>query len=148
MCCSRPPAVAGGRAAESLRSERGLILLEVLVALVILGLVVVGYLQLLHASHELIADSRTWSEAVAFAGDGMERAKLEAASPGTEVVDTLPGGYRRQTNVRRWQPGLLLVTVTVVLPTGSRFEVDRLERDYPVQRVDSVSRAGSRKDPW
>jgi len=50
--------------------ERGLTLLEVLVALVVLTLVGLGYLQLLHQSHRLVASSREWSDAVVYAEDG------------------------------------------------------------------------------
>ncbi len=106
--------------------ERGLTLLEVLVALVVLGLVAVAYLQIFHGSHALVASSGEWSEAIAYAEDAMERTKLGSASP--SAPEGLPGGFRRQVTTRPWQPGLTLVTVTVFLPGEGRFDLNRLAR--------------------
>ena len=121
--------------------ERGLTLLEVLVALVVLTLVGLGYLQLLHQSHRLVASSREWSDAVVYAEDGMERAKLGSVSLRRAPAESLPGGFRRQFTRRPWQPGsgLVLVTVTVSLPDGGRFDLYRLARPRPVARADSAS---------
>lgn len=69
------------RGARQRRS--GLVLLEVMVALVVLSLVGLGALQLIHQSHVLVADAHEWSEAVAYAEDGMELAKLGAAPRAT-----------------------------------------------------------------
>jgi hypothetical protein len=41
--------------------------------------------------------------------------------------ERLPDGFRRQVSLQPWQPGLDLVTVTVTLPTGGRFDLYRLE---------------------
>lgn len=101
--------------------RRGLTLLEVLIALLILSLVVAGYLELFHGSHVLLARSRMWSEAIAYGVDGMEQAKVGAAPP-----TTLPGGFRRQVTSRPWAPGLRRITVTVVMPNGARFDLERL----------------------
>lgn len=108
-------------------TRKGFTLLEVLVALVILSMAVVGYLQLFHGGHELVIRSREWSAAVAYAVDGMEQAKREPAEPGGERTEALPGGFRRQTTSRPWRPGLALVTVTVLLPAGGRFDLYRLQ---------------------
>lgn len=109
-------------------ARSGLTLLEVLVALVILNLVVSGYLQLFHEGHELVIRSREWSAAVAYAVDDMERAKLEPTDLPREGTGALPAGYRRQVTTSPWQPGLALITVTVMLPTGGRFELYRLRK--------------------
>ena len=101
--------------------RRGLTLLEVLIALVILSLVVTGYLELFHGSHTLLARSRMWSQAIAYAADGMEQIKV-----GAEPATRLPGGYRREVTARAWAPGLRVITVTVVLPNGARFNLERL----------------------
>ncbi len=101
--------------------RRGLTLLEVLVALVILSLVVAGYLELFHGSHVLLARSRLWSDAIAYAADGMEQVKVGAAP-----VTQLPGGFRRQVTSRPWAAGLRRITVTVILPNGARFDLERL----------------------
>jgi prepilin-type N-terminal cleavage/methylation domain-containing protein len=101
--------------------RRGLTLLEVLIALVILSMVVAGYLELFHGSHVLLARSRMWSQAIAYADDGMEQVKV-----GAEPVTRLPDGFRRVVTSRPWSPGLQLITVTVILPNGSRFDLERL----------------------
>ena len=128
--------------------ERGLTLLEVLVALVILTIVGLGYLQLFHQSHRLVADSREWSAAVLYAQDAMERAKLGSLSPGA-LAESLPGGFRREITRRPWPlegaggadgagGRLVLVTVTVLFPDGGRFELYRLAKPRPVTRADSA----------
>jgi prepilin-type N-terminal cleavage/methylation domain-containing protein len=63
-------------------NERGLALLEVMVALVILGMVAVGYLQLLQVSHALVLRSRVQAQAVSYAAAGMERANSPGSPPG------------------------------------------------------------------
>jgi prepilin-type N-terminal cleavage/methylation domain-containing protein len=104
----------------------GLALLEVLVALVLVSLLVVGYLRLFQGGHHTFARSREWSEAVRHATDGMERAKL--APPGTrpDATEELPGGWRRQVVSGEWQPGVELVKVTVTMPDGGTFDIYRL----------------------
>jgi hypothetical protein len=104
--------------------RRGLTLLEVLVEMLILSLVVAGYLELFHGSHVLLARSRQWTTAIAIATDGIEQAKL-----GDDVSETLPSGFRQQTTETPWQPGLTLITVTVTLPNGARFNLRRLRAD-------------------
>jgi prepilin-type N-terminal cleavage/methylation domain-containing protein len=111
--------------------ERGLTLLEVLVALVVLGLVGLSYLELMHQSHRLVGDSREWSKAVEYAEDAMEGIKLRGVDAQPEVED-LPGGFRREISSRPWRPGLLAVEVTVALPGGGRFDLDRLLQIEPL----------------
>jgi prepilin-type N-terminal cleavage/methylation domain-containing protein len=108
--------------------RRGLVLLEVMVALVILSMVGLAALALVHQSHELVDNARRWSEAVSYAEDGMELAKLGSTAVHGPPGDPLPGGYRRQ--ITR-QPSPLgrhfeRVTVTVFLPEGGQFNLDRL----------------------
>jgi prepilin-type N-terminal cleavage/methylation domain-containing protein len=105
-------------------TRRGLTLLEVLVALIVLSLVGLSALQLVHQSHGLAGNARRWSDAVAYAQDAMEEAKLGPVPSG----DALPGGYRRQVTRQPWQPGFDRVTVTVFLPGGGHFDVNRLVR--------------------
>jgi len=112
-------------------NERGLTLLEVMVALVVLSLVALGYLQLFQGSHRLVTAAREWSHAVEYAEDASERARLSGPSLLETPAESLPGGFRREIARRPWQPGLTLVTVTVSLPGGGRFSLDWLIRDRP-----------------
>jgi prepilin-type N-terminal cleavage/methylation domain-containing protein len=111
-------------------NTRGLTLLEVLVALVILSLVGMAYLDLFHQSHRITADSRQWSAAVGYAEDAMERIKLQGV-PAQPTVDDLPGGFKRQISARLWKPGLTVVEVSVALPGGGKFDLDRLVQLEP-----------------
>jgi prepilin-type N-terminal cleavage/methylation domain-containing protein len=113
------------------RSRRhGLVLLEVMVALIILSLAGAGALQLAHQSHELDDNAREWSAAVAAAEDGMELAKLGSPALHGPPGDALPGGFRRQITRRPLASpdGFEQVTVTVFLPRGGRFDLERLAR--------------------
>ena len=101
-------------------SERGLTLLEVMVALVVLSLVALGYLRLFQGSHRLVAAAREWSQAVQYAEDASERAQLGGPSLLGAPSESLPGGFRREIARRPWQPGLTLVTVTVFLRSEER----------------------------
>jgi type II secretory pathway pseudopilin PulG len=111
--------------------RRGLVLLEVLVALIVLSLVGVAALQLVHQSQSTAVNAQTWSDAVGYAEDGMELAKLESVSLHGPPGDALPGGFRRQITRHQWGTAarpLELVTVTVFLPGGGRFDLDRVAR--------------------
>lgn len=100
-----------------------------MVALVILSLVATGYLQLLHASHVLVARSREQAQAVSYATAGMERAKVELPELNSRPTELLPGGFRREVVARHWRPGFALLTVTVFLPDGARFQLARLVQE-------------------
>lgn len=112
------------------RRRHGLVLLEVMVALIVLSLVGLGALQLVHQSHELVGDARQWSDAVAYAEDGMELAKLGSTTLHGAPGDALPRGFRRQITRRPSASGsgFEQVTITVFLPGGGRFDLDRLAR--------------------
>jgi len=112
------------------RPRRGLVLLEVMVALVILALVGLGALQLAHQSHALVSDARQWADAVAYAEDGMELAKLGGDARWAAGGEALPDGFRRQIVRRPLVAGAATeeVTVTVFLPEGGRFDLHRVAR--------------------
>jgi prepilin-type N-terminal cleavage/methylation domain-containing protein len=101
--------------------RRGLTLLEVLVALLILSMVVAGYLELFHSSHVLLARTRLWTQAIAYASDGMEQAKI-----GQRDAALLPGGFRRRVTSAPWTAGIEVITVTVILPDGVQFDLRQL----------------------
>jgi hypothetical protein len=51
----------------------------------------------------------------------MEQAKLGETNP-----VALPGGYRRRVTSAQWAGGIDVITVTVTLPNGARFDLRRL----------------------
>lgn len=111
-------------------------------ALVILGLVGLSYLELFHQSHRVVGDSRQWSIAVEYAEDAVEEIKLRGV-PVHSVQENLPGGYVRRISATTWRPGLTAVEVTVELPGGARFDVERLvQLEPPLPRGTSAE-----KDP-
>lgn len=124
-----------------------------MVALVILSLVAIGYLQLLHASHVLVVRSRERAQAVAYAAAGMERVKLQLPRLDPKPTELLPGDFRREVVARHWRPGLALLTVTVLLPGGGRFQVARLVQEPPESNPDTgdsdsqTGDSGSREEP-
>lgn len=101
-------------------------LLETMVALVILGIAVVGYLELFGATVRTSRSTTEWTQAVTYAEQEMELAKLNLASALSSGRDSLEGGFRRQVTARTWSGGLQLVTVTVSLPAGGAFTLNRL----------------------
>ncbi|UCF19976.1 MAG: prepilin-type N-terminal cleavage/methylation domain-containing protein [Gemmatimonadota bacterium] len=117
---------AGRLLVADVRRRDGLALLEVMVALVILGLVVVGYLQVFGASIRLAENTRTWSQAVTYAEGGMELAKLDLEAAMRRGRERLEGGFQRWALARPAGEGLELVTVTVALPEGGQFTLNRL----------------------
>ena len=113
-------------------SARGLTLLETMVALVILGVVVVSYLEVFGVALRVADDARTWSRAVAYAEDGMEHVKLAPAGAPAAVSapERLAGGFERWVETRHWGEGdgLVHVTIRVTLPGGGRYALEQLVR--------------------
>jgi type II secretory pathway pseudopilin PulG len=94
-------------------------LLETLVALVVLGLAGVGFLETFQATSRSAGDAEAWVAAVARAEAAMEETKLGTGPTDAAAVDVQP-----------WPgaPGVDLVTVTVALPDGGAFVLRRLVR--------------------
>ena len=113
-------------------SARGLTLLETMVALVILGVVVVSYLEVFGGALRVADDARTWSRAVAYAEDGMEQVKLAPpeAAAALSAPERLVGGFERWVETRQWAggDGLVHVTIRVSLPGGARYALEQLVR--------------------
>jgi len=107
-------------------SRTGLTLLEVMVALVIFGLVVTGFLETFAGALRANADGRAWAQALVYAEDGQEAVKIEGAARATGRESALGGGFTRRITLRPWREGVTRATVTVTLPDGARFELDRL----------------------
>lgn len=104
----------------------GLTLLEVMVALVILGLVVLAYLEVFGATARAAGSTATWSTAVRYAEQGMEVAKLDLQGALQRGSGNLDGGFERRIEARPWNPDVWWVTVTVALPDGGSFTLERL----------------------
>jgi prepilin-type N-terminal cleavage/methylation domain-containing protein len=106
------------------RTQSGLALLEVMVALVILGLVAAGFLEAFAGALRASAQSRDWAQGLVYAELGMEELKVGGSAADRDA--TLGGGFTRHTEITPWRPGLDLATVTVGLPNGGRLEIERL----------------------
>ena len=111
-------------------SRRGMTLLEVLVALVILGLVGAAFLELFGNAVRGASEASVWSQAVAYATDGMERLKLDPATRTPGLTEQLPGGFARRIEQRPWDDGLTQASVVVTFPDarGGRYVLQRLVR--------------------
>jgi prepilin-type N-terminal cleavage/methylation domain-containing protein len=106
----------------------GLTLLEVMVALVILGLVVTGYLEIFAGALRSTADARSWAQALVYGEEGQEQLKNEGTARARGGAATLGGGFTRRIVVSPWRQGVERATVIVTLPDGARLELDRLVR--------------------
>ena len=113
-------------------NRRGMTLLEVMVAMVILGLVVATYLELFSGALRGAGAAQTWSQAVAYATDGMERAKLAPETCRLPASEQLSGGFARRCETRAreasdLQSGLTALRVVVTLPGGGgQYVLERL----------------------
>jgi prepilin-type N-terminal cleavage/methylation domain-containing protein len=111
-------------------SRKGLTLLEVMVALVILSLVATGFLEIFTGALRTSAETRTWAQALLYAEEGQERVGRESRARLLNSEEALGGGFTRRTAIHPWREGVSRATVTVTLPDGERFELHRL---VPVQ---------------
>ncbi len=109
-----------------MRRANGLTLLEVLVALVIVGLVGLTLLELFSGTLRSAGTGQSWSQGLTYATDGMEALKLAREPPRSSPPEPLAGGFQRWVEVRPWRGEVVHVTVVVSLPGGGRVTVDRL----------------------
>jgi prepilin-type N-terminal cleavage/methylation domain-containing protein len=107
-------------------SRTGLTLLEVMVALVILGLVATGLFETFAGSLRATARARDWAQAVVYAEEGQEAIKIGGESQVWSLNTSLGGGFSRQVTLHSWDQGVDRATIAVTLPDGARFELDRL----------------------
>ncbi len=102
-------------------------LLEALVALVILGLAAVGYVDVFQGGARSVQSADEWSRVVAVAESTMDQALLGTTLPARDRSgDT--SGFSRRVDVRPWRDNLSEVIVTVTSPRGLQFQVHRLVR--------------------
>jgi prepilin-type N-terminal cleavage/methylation domain-containing protein len=107
-------------------SRTGLTLLEVMLALVILGLVVTGFLETFAGAIRTSAGARTWAQALVYAEEGQEFLKIEGIARAAGPEMPLGAGFSRRIAVRPWRENVGRATVTITLPDGARFELERL----------------------
>ena len=109
-------------------------LLEALLALVILGLSAVGYLDVFQSSARSVRDADEWTRTVSMAESTMEAATLGDALQAQNAVvgygsdGGAQGGFRRRVEVRPWRGRVQEIVVTVTSPRGTAFTLRRLTR--------------------
>jgi hypothetical protein len=97
-----------------------------MVALVIVGLVATGLLEVFAGALRGTADARIWAQALVYGEEGQELIKVEGADRVSSAEVALGGGFTRRITVQPWRAGLARATVKVTLPNGARFDLDRL----------------------
>lgn len=109
-------------------------LLEALLALVILGLSAVGYLDTYQSSARAVRDAGEWTRVVALAESAMEGATLGDAwqaqeGAGATREASRVAGFGEVVTVRPWTPGVNEIVVTITSPRGVTFTLRRLARE-------------------
>ena len=99
-------------------------LFEAMVALVILGLSAIGVLEALQVNSRSTREAVVWTQAVGYAESAMEGTKLGAPPS----MDSLAMGFSRSVTSTPWPgvPGVQRLSVTVTLPRGGTFVLERL----------------------
>ena len=110
-------------------------LLEALVALVILGVSAVGYLDVFQSGVASAIRSNEWTRLVAEAEAVVEAASLGDALQAQQALAEPDSGWERQLQVRPFAADLSELVVTVTSPRGTTFTVHRLLRVPSLQRV-------------
>lgn len=112
-------------------------LLEALVALVILGLSAVGYLDVFRSSAGAVRDAGEWEHVVTIAETAMEGATLGdafQAQRGALGDADRAAGYQQRIDVVPWRDGVDEIVVTVTSPRGTTFALRRLTRQHQATR--------------
>lgn len=107
-------------------------LLEALLALVIIGLSAVGYLDVFQGSARSVRNAGEWTRMVALAESAMEGATLGdalQAQQGALPDEDRAAGWGERIEVRPWRPGVNEIVVTVTAPRGTTFTLRRLARE-------------------
>ena len=104
---------------------------EALVALVILGLSAVGYLDVFRSSAGSVREADEWTHVVALGETAMEGATLGdalQAQRGLLGDGDRAAGFQQRIDVVPWRAGIDEVVVTVTSPRGTTFILRRLAR--------------------
>ncbi len=99
-------------------------LLESVIALVILGLASIGFLELFQSTNRGTRNAQEWVTAVAYAEEGIEAVKANAVD--ASVSNPVPAGFSRTIELKPWRDGMTDVVVTVTMTGGARFVIHRL----------------------
>jgi len=115
--------------------QKGTTLIEVLIAIAILGMIAVPFLTALSTSSRalIIADERTTAESLVRSQmEYVKSQEYDANGTYAEIADAdIPVGYDVYLNVTKLMPGLQEITVTVerdndkLVLTTSTYKVDR-----------------------
>jgi type II secretory pathway pseudopilin PulG len=103
-------------------------LLEALLALVILGLSAVGYLDVYQGGATSAARAADWTQTVAVAESAMEAASLGDALQAQQAAGGPDERFVRRLEVRPYGHGVSEIVVTVTSPLGTTFSLHRLLR--------------------
>lgn len=101
-------------------------LLEALVALVILGVSAVGYLDVFQSGVSTAVRAAEWTRLVAEAESVVEAATLGDALQAQQALSAPNDGWGRQLHVRPYASDLSELVVTVTSPRGTTFTLHRL----------------------
>lgn len=99
-------------------------LLESVIALAILGLASVGFLELFQSTNRSTRNAQEWVSAVAYAEEGIEAVKANALD--ASVANPAPAGFDRTIELKPWRDGMTDVVVTVTMSGGAQFVIHRL----------------------
>src|SRR5688572_28205594 len=103
-------------------------LLESLIALVLLGLAAVGFLEAFQSASRSTTNAADWVQAVSYAEAAMEQTKL--GSGDRAAASTLPPGFVRRIDVQPWSGAgdVARITITITHPGERTFVLNRLVR--------------------
>jgi len=95
-------------------------LVETIVAMVVLGLAAVGFLELFQRVSTTSRETVAWTHAAQVAETRMERAIVGEQLAGVDTVD----GLRTVVHVTPWRAGIREIAVHVELPPPGRAQVE------------------------
>jgi type II secretory pathway pseudopilin PulG len=104
-------------------------ILEGVIALVVLGLSALGFLDVFRGGVEATSRAAGWSQVVQVAEASLEAASLGDPLQAQGAVGPEVPGMERRVEARAWAPGVIELVVTVSAPGTPPFTVHRLVRE-------------------
>ncbi len=104
-------------------------ILEGVIALVVLGVSAVGFLDVFRGGAEATVRAASWVRTVDMAVSAMEAASLGDVLQAQEALGDADPGVERRIEARPWGPGVTEVIVTVRVPGTPSFTMRRLIRE-------------------